>query len=1189
MVRRGDSTDDEPSPGQSQSSAGPSQHASTSRVKAERGSPRGAKRARVNEAGDDAVHDNGQQDEEEEDDDQQQEEQGDEEAPTRVMAKTLPRDVDGYIPGSIKRIKLHNFVTYDDVEFHPGPHLNMILGPNGTGKSSIACAICLGLNWSPAILGRAADLPSFVKLGADTGFIEIELKGKKGEDNLVIRRNINAKSKASNFTISGTSATGAEVTARVSALNVQVGNLCSFLPQDKVSSFAAMSPVALLRETENAAGDDRLGQWHDALIEDGKKLKAVSEGVAKDTAQMNQLQERNNQIEREVQRYKERKEIELRIHILRILLPVERYRESRIKWMELKAKKQVYYQRAMRLKDKNQPAHDYLDALEKEYQSLNEQRDKFKRAVHSGVEKLKTAKKQAAEKETDCEKHTNALDNVKKTEENRLKQIKNAEKQIESIENEMGKDVKPHTQEEENDLRDQMRAIRTAFQQTSFDDDERAWQRRRQDNEEKKRKAKRNEDMAKENLRGLNSLAGRKLENFARWDPAGGEAVRWLRNNKQLFRMEVFEPPALSVSVSDPSFAHAVESCFGGAAMRMFVCQCQEDYNTLNKSLNDNPTFTQNGRRRIPTWYRPGAERGDVPGPPVPHEQLAALGFEGYALDYIECPDGLRWYLQKDLNLQRIPITRRSISPNDIPRVTDALLRGAGGGVNFVEGQNQHQALRSRYGQREVMNSTTGIRQARNFAGNLQVDQTQKQNLEQQIKASQQELVLAEEEDDELAQIRKGLDARQKEHNEELRELNNQLDEIKRAMQKRLGLEQRLKRNQELLAKAQKQGNAVEAAAKIRRALFKAASERKTLLAKYLAIAKDVVEAQKKAALAGLEFLQVGANKTAFKELLDVKDAKYLAALNEFNEIDEEVKRVRQLAVQLQSESQAALDNISDQIRPTYLDVEAARVAYAQAVKDAGDDADDVPEPEVMPEIVTRLTSDALEAELDVQTEKLEMNMHTNPGVVEQYERRKHEIEGLQTTIEAKERDVKKLERNIKRARDNWEPKLRELVASIGKKFSAAFDRIGCAGEIRIREDEAYELWAIDILVKFRDTEKLQLLTAHRQSGGERSLTTILYLMSLTEQARAPFSLVDEINQGMDQRAERMVHNSMVEVTCKEDAAQYFLITPKLLSDLDYHDRMKTLCVLNGEWLPEEQTSGNLMSMIDAYAAKNGL
>jgi structural maintenance of chromosomes protein 5 len=91
-----------------------------------------------------------------------------------------------------------------------------------------------------------------------------------------------------------------------------------------------------------------------------------------------------------------------------------------------------------------------------------------------------------------------------------------------------------------------------------------------------------------------------------------------------------------------------------------------------------------------------------------------------------------------------------------------------------------------------------------------------------------------------------------------------------------------------------------------------------------------------------------------------------------------------------------------------------------------------------------------------------------------------------------------------------------------------------------------------------------------------------LYLLSLTEEARAPFSLVDEINQGMDQRAERTVHNEMVEVTCKEDSAQYFLITPKLLPDLRYHKRMKILCVNNGEWLPEEKM-GDMMKMLEGF------
>ena len=42
-------------------------------------------------------------------------------------------------------------MTYDYVQFRPGPYLNMIFGPNGTGKSSIACAIALGLNFPPSV------------------------------------------------------------------------------------------------------------------------------------------------------------------------------------------------------------------------------------------------------------------------------------------------------------------------------------------------------------------------------------------------------------------------------------------------------------------------------------------------------------------------------------------------------------------------------------------------------------------------------------------------------------------------------------------------------------------------------------------------------------------------------------------------------------------------------------------------------------------------------------------------------------------------------------------------------------------------------------------------------------------------------------------------------------------------------
>ena len=73
----------------------------------------------------------------------------------------------------------------------------------------------------------------------------------------------------------------------------------------------------------------------------------------------------------------------------------------------------------------------------------------------------------------------------------------------------------------------------------------------------------------------------------------------------------------------------------------------------------------------------------------------------------------------------------------------------------------------------------------------------------------------------------------------------------------------------------------------------------------------------------------------------------------------------------------------------------------------------------------------------------------------------------------------------------------------------------------------------------------------------------------------------------MDQRAERLVHDQLVTVTCEQESSgQYFLITPKLLPNLKYHPRMKVLCVNNGEWLPEQRGIGNLNDMLNNYVEK---
>lgn len=116
----------------------------------------------------------------------------------------------------------------------------------------------------------------------------------------------------------------------------------------------------------------------------------------------------------------------------------------------------------------------------------------------------------------------------------------------------------------------------------------------------------------------------------------------------------------------------------------------------------------------------------------------------------------------------------------------------------------------------------------------------------------------------------------------------------------------------------------------------------------------------------------------------------------------------------------------------------------------------------------------------------------------------------------------------------------------------------------------------------------MQDLSARVQSGGERSVSTILYLMGLQvrqhrhcyyyldstaspepcsrqpvphaatapaallwccvqELMDSPFRAVDEINQGMDERNERLV---FARIVANSRSTQYFLVTPKLLPRL---------------------------------------
>lgn len=220
-----------------------------------------------------------------------------------------------------------------------------------------------------------------------------------------------------------------------------------------------------------------------------------------------------------------------------------------------------------------------------------------------------------------------------------------------------------------------------------------------------------------------------------------------------------------------------------------------------------------------------------------------------------------------------------------------------------------------------------------------------------------------------------------------------------------------------------------------------------------------------------------------------------------------------------------------------------------------------------------------LHESIDDAEEKVN-SIHDNPEALRNYEAQKREIEKTRQQLEQlnESKEAKSFEVTSKRV--PWETSLTAIVEKVNIKFAGYMKDLGCAGEINLAKGEEseenfgnFKEWGMQIRVKFREKSDLQVLSAQVHSGGERSVSTIMYLMAMQDLMVSPFRCVDEINQGLDERNERLVFSRIVENSTlaaidspSNHCGQYFLITPKLLPNLIQmeNEDVTILCIFNG-------------------------
>mmetsp|Transcript_35601 Transcript_35601/g.55595 ORF Transcript_35601/g.55595 Transcript_35601/m.55595 type:complete len:225 (+) Transcript_35601:1234-1908(+) len=184
----------------------------------------------------------------------------------------------------------------------------------------------------------------------------------------------------------------------------------------------------------------------------------------------------------------------------------------------------------------------------------------------------------------------------------------------------------------------------------------------------------------------------------------------------------------------------------------------------------------------------------------------------------------------------------------------------------------------------------------------------------------------------------------------------------------------------------------------------------------------------------------------------------------------------------------------------------------------------------------------------------------------EDFERVKEDIILLNQQINERESEMRDQDETIERIKQRWlkgDPEkvlyprggLEDLIKLVAKEFSDCFAEMGNAGDVELvakktpNDKDDFAGYGLRILVRFRTSQQLSQLDK-APSGGEKSLTIMMFIVSLQQLTHCPVRVVDEINQGLDVAYEKAVFDKIVKWSCRENTSQCFLITPKLQGQL---------------------------------------
>ncbi|KAK4253755.1 hypothetical protein QN277_010391 [Acacia crassicarpa] len=1023
--------------------------------------------------------------------------------PRRKRPK-IARGEDDFMPGSIIEIELLKFMTFDYLKCKPGPRLNLVIGPNGSGKSSLVCAIALGLGGEPQLLGRATSIGSYVKRGEESACIKITLRGDSKDEHITVTRKINTSNK-SEWLFNGRVVPKKDVMEVIQRFNIQVNNLTQFLPQDRVCEFAKLTPVQLLEETEKATGDPQLPILHRALVDKSRALKQIELTVKKNEETLKQLKDLNAELEKDVERVRQRDELLKKAESMKKKVPWLRYDMKKAEYLEAKERENDAKRKREEAAKMLNDMKEPIEKQKKDKAAMDAQCKKVANFINGNAKKRMELLEKENHLGVELQGKYNEMEDLRRQEENRRQRLLKAKEELATAELEL--ENLPHYEppkEEIERLKEEILNLQNSASQMRLEKSE-------TDKYLCQKKSSlvqcmdRLREMDSKNTKCLRALRESGAERVV-------EAHKWVQDNSHLFNKRVYGPVLLEVNVSKQTHAAFLEGHVPYYIWKSFITQDSEDRDLLVKNLNsfDVPILNYTGgdcSQREPFQIS---------------EDMRTLGIYSRLDEVFDAPTAVKQVLIGQCGLDHSYIGTRETDQN-ADRVQKL------GIFDFWTPDNHYRWSKSRYGN-HVSGVVEQVQRSRLLSYNIDAREIEK------LRSHRMDL---EESIETLEATSRRLQDEERRLSIEAANLRRQRDEINTAVLKEKEKRRDIMRTIELR----------------KRKLESLAEEGDV----DLAIAKLTDEAR-------------NCNIQRFRNAIKIKNLLLEAigyrrsyAEKHMASLDFDAK-IRELEAGLKQHEKLGLQ-ASLQFETCKKETENFRQQLSECLRRAESIAPITPDLEKeFLEMPT--TMEDLEAAIQDTTSQANSILFVNHNVLEQYENRERQIGSLATKLEEDKKEVTRCVTEVDALKGTWLPTLRNLVAQINETFSRNFQEMAVAGEVSLDErDVDFDQFGILIKVKFRPTGQLQVLSAHHQSGGERSVSTILYLVSLQDLANCPFRVVDEINQGMDPINERNMFQQLVRAASQRNTPQCFLLTPKLLPDLEYSEVCSILNVMNGPWI----------------------